>query len=348
MRSLTPTPLPHAGEGAPRNPLIVIGGPTATGKSALAVALAREFSGIVVNGDSLQVYDALPILTARPGAAEQALVPHRLYAVLSPEDACSAGRWRELATAECRGAWAAGRLPVVVGGTGLYLKALTDGLSPIPDIPDSVRQAARDLFQHLGNQAFHDLLAGRDPLTASCLAPGNSQRLMRAWEVLEATGRPLADWQQEPPRDRLDATVLSIALLPTSEQLYPACDGRFLRMLADGALDEVRDFQARGFSPVLPVGKVLGLSQLADHLRGACRLEAAVARAQQATRNYAKRQRTWFRHQMVAGMVVDAQFSESFLPKIFSFIRQFLLTGARCESRLPASQANLRGKDQTS
>lgn len=338
----------EAGEGAARNPLIVIGGPTASGKSGLALAVAGEFAGVVINADSMQVYDALPILTARPGAAEQALLPHRLYGVLAPDDSCSAGRWRGLAAAECRAAWASGRLPVVVGGTGLYLKALTDGLSPIPDIPDAVRQAARDLFQHLGNQAFHGLLAARDPLTASRLAPGNSQRLMRAWEVLEATGRPLADWQREPPINRLDATVMSIVLLPPSAQLYPVCDGRFQRMVSVGALDEVRAFLARGVNPALPIGKALGLNQLADHLRGTCRLEAAVARAQRATRNYAKRQLTWFRHQMAAGTVVDAQFSESFLPKIFAFIRQFLLTGAGCESRLPASQANFRGKDQTS
>lgn len=307
--------------------LLAVGGPTASGKSALALAVAREFSGVVINADSMQVYDALPILTCRPGAAEQALVPHRLYGVLAADDSCSAGRWQALAAAECRAAWAEGRLPVVVGGTGLYLKALLDGLSPIPDIPDEIRAATRQLFLRLGNRDFHARLTARDPVTAARLAPGNSQRLMRAWEVLDATGRPLADWQREPPRDRLEAEVLTLALLPPSEQLYPACDQRFLAMLEQGALDEVRHFAAREVDPGLPIAKVLGLAQLTEHLRGNCGLQPAVARAQQATRNYAKRQRTWFRHQLVSPTVLDAQFSESFLPKIFSIIRQFLLTG---------------------
>ncbi|HIJ62318.1 MAG TPA: tRNA (adenosine(37)-N6)-dimethylallyltransferase MiaA, partial [Rhodospirillaceae bacterium] len=237
---------------------------------------------------------------------------------------------------------------VAVGGTGLYLKALIDGLSPIPDIPEAVRLEARRLFHSLGNQAFHDQLTRRDPLTAGRLAPGNSQRLMRAWEVLEATGRPLADWQDEPPRNRLDADVLAIALLPPTSQLYPACDRRFLAMLGQGAMDEARAFMALGLDACLPVAKVLGLAALSDHLAGTASLELAVARAQQATRNYAKRQRTWFRHQLAARIVVDAQHSESFLPQIFAIIRQFMLTGGGCESRLPASRANLGGKDQTS
>ncbi|MBY0431960.1 MAG: tRNA (adenosine(37)-N6)-dimethylallyltransferase MiaA [Rhodospirillales bacterium] len=311
-------------------PYIIIAGPTASGKSALAIEIARQFSGTIINADSMQVYRELSVITARPSPEDEARVPHRLYGVLGAAEPCSAGRWRAMAWAECEAAWAAGRLPVVTGGTGLYIKALTEGLSPIPDIPNDIRQAARSLFAKLGNAAFHARLAERDPVTAARLHLGNSQRLVRAWEVLEATGRPLAEWQAEPAIDvPTHARFAAIALLPARPILYAACDTRFRRMLEMGALDEVRALDALGLDPALPALKALGVPELIRHLRGEITLERAETAATRAIRNFAKRQVTWFRHQIANAMVVEEQFSESLPPKIFPFIRDFLLTEER-------------------
>ena len=181
---------------------VILGGPTASGKSALALAVAREFGGTVINADSLQVYRELPILTAQPAAAAQAAFPHRLYGFLSASERCSAARWAALARAEIDAALAEGRLPIVVGGTGLYLRSLLHGLAPVPEIPADVRAAAKQRLAELGKTAFHAELARRDPAMAARIRPGDSQRMVRAWEVLEATGRSLADWQaqQDGPR----------------------------------------------------------------------------------------------------------------------------------------------------
>lgn len=306
---------------------IVVAGPTASGKSALSLRVAREFNGVIVNADAMQVYDGLRILTARPSPEDEAAAPHRLYGVLPAIEPCSAGRWREMAARVLEDAWAAGRVPVVVGGTGLYIRALTRGLSPIPEVPAEIRAAAREMFARLGNEAFHRLLAACDPLTASRLHPGNSQRLVRALEVFEATGRPLAAWQALPPAGGVAARFLTLALEPPREALYAACDGRFLAMLEQGALDEARRLAASGLDPALPVMKALGVPELLRVARGESTLDAAVADAQRATRNFAKRQLTWFRHQLDGPVRFPAQYSESLRPKIFSIIRGFLLTG---------------------
>ena len=307
-------------------PIIVIAGPTASGKSGLALRLAREFDGVVINADSMQVYDALPILTARPSPADLAAAPHRLYGLLPASETCSAARWRDLAAAEIAAARAAGKLPIVVGGTGLYLRTLMEGISPVPDIPDSVRQAARRELEMMGNTAFHARLAARDPKMGARLEPGNSQRLARAWEVIEATGRSLAEWQADPREGAVAARWHTIALLPERARLYAACEARFAAMLAAGALAEAADFLGLGLAPDLPVTKVLGLRELAAHLAGQCDLAEAQAAAIQATRNYAKRQMTWVRHQINASETFSAQFSESLIATIFLKIRHFLLT----------------------
>ncbi|CAA7620784.1 tRNA (adenosine(37)-N6)-dimethylallyltransferase MiaA [Magnetospirillum sp. SS-4] len=305
---------------------LVIAGPTASGKSGLALRLAHEFGGVVINADSMQVYTGLPILTAQPSMEDQARAPHRLYGVLPPSETCSAERWRDMAAAEMRAAWEAGRLPVVVGGTGLYIRSLMEGLSPVPDIPEPVRAATRQRLAEIGNRAFHALLAERDPEMAARLAPGDSQRMARAWEVLEATDRSLARWQDEPRIGGVAARWHVIALLPPRERLYAACDGRFQAMVETGALDEVRAVAALGLDPALPVLKALGFRELAAHLAGELDLATAIALARQATRNYAKRQTTWLRHQLMASETISAQFSESLMAAIFLKIRRFLLT----------------------
>ncbi len=308
-------------------PSIVIAGPTASGKSGLALALAEAFGGVVINADSMQVYDVLRVVTARPSVEDEARAPHRLYGVLPPSVACSAALWRDRAEAEMLGAWAAGRLPIVVGGTGLYIRTLMRGISPVPAIPAAIRDEARARLSRLGNAAFHAELAARDPTMAARLDPGNSQRLVRAWEVIVATGRSLADWQADPMEGAVPARWHSIALLPPRDWLYANCESRFQRMVEHGALDEVRALLDLDLDPALPAMKALGVPELASFLRGERSLEAAIAAANQATRNYAKRQMTWLRHQLDASEVVYAQFSESHRAEIFANIRQFLLTG---------------------
>lgn len=307
-------------------PALVVAGPTASGKSGLALRLACELGGVVINADSMQVYAGLPILTAQPSDADQAEAPHRLYGILSPAEICSAARWRDLAAAEMEAAWGAGRLPIVVGGTGLYIRSLMRGLSPIPDIPDPIRNAARARMAEMGNAAFHAALAERDPVMAARLEVGDSQRLSRAWEVLEATGRSLAEWQAEPMTGGVPAHWFTIALLPERDRLYAACDRRFRAMVKAGALDEAAAVARLGLDPALPAMKALGLRELTAYLAGEMALETAIAAACQATRNYAKRQRTWFRHQLNASETVSEQLSESLIATIFLKIRQFHLT----------------------
>jgi len=314
----------------PSPALVIVAGPTASGKSALALAVAEAIGGTVINADSMQVYRDLAVLTARPGAAELARAPHRLYGVIDAAEACSAGRWRDLALAEISLARQAGRVPVLTGGTGLYLRALLEGLAPVPPVPAALRAEARALHARLGGEAFRQALAEHDPDAARRLAAGDTQRLIRAYEVVWATGRPLADWRRgQGPAEGPPA--VAAVLLPPRAELYAACDARFLAMMERGALAEVEALLARRLDPALPAMKAVGVRELAALLAGRMSREAAVAAAQQATRRYAKRQYTWFRHQMPEGgalrkLVVDEQFSESLPGRILPFIRHSLLT----------------------
>ncbi len=301
-------------------PALIVAGPTASGKSALALSLAKAFGGTVINADSMQVYERPRILSACPSARDEGEAPHRLYGVLPVTETGSVARWLEMARAEI----AACSLPIVAGGTGLYLKALTEGLSPVPEIPDPIRAEARALFQRLGNTAFHARLADRDPVMAARLDPGNSQRLTRAWEVVEATGRSLADWQAVPPEGAVAARWLILTLMPPRAEQIAACDGRFLTMLDHGALDEARDIRAMGLDPALPVMKTLGLPELLAHLEGKITLAEATVRAQTATRQYAKRQTTWFRHQLPGATVIEAAYCEAVAPAVIAAVRRFL------------------------
>lgn len=308
-------------------PALIVAGPTASGKSALALAAASEFDGVVINADSMQVYRELRILTARPTADDEARAPHRLYGVLPAHEVCSAGCWRDMALAEIATAHAGGELPILCGGTGLYLRTLTEGLSPMPAVPDEIRDRLRQRLATEGSAALHRELAARDPAIAARIEPGDSQRILRALEVLDATGRPLSDWQAAPadgPPDGLRfATVL---LLPPRDLLYASCDRRLAAMVRDGALDEVRRLLAMGLDRAKPAMKALGVAELARHLNGECGLDEAVAAAQQATRRYAKRQMTWFRNQIVADMTINETYSERIEEEFFAFIRQKLLT----------------------
>ena len=291
---------PAAAATRPR--LALIAGPTASGKSDLAVELAlwlgqRGIGAAVINADSAQVYADLAVLSARPSAHEMRGVAHHLFGEWDGAQACSAADWAKRAGAMVAQVQAAGAVPILVGGTGLYLRTLLDGIAPIPPIAPSVREAVRAL--PLG-EAWAALQA-EDPARAAILAPADAARIARALEVVRSTGRTLAQWHEAREGGIGEGVALSpLVLLPDRPWLYERCDRRFALMAAGGALAEVEALLARGLDPALPVMRAIGVRELAGYRSGAWTLEEAVARGQQATRNYAKRQYTWFRHQTPA------------------------------------------------
>jgi len=278
---------------------VLIAGPTASGKSALALALARQTSGVVINTDSMQVYRDLHVLTARPTAAEEAQVPHRLYGHVDAAINFSAGAWVADAAKMLDEARAQNRLPIFAGGSGLYFKALTRGLSAVPPIPTEIRDNVRARLERDGVEALHAELARRDPISAERLKPRDRSRIARALEVVEATGRSLTDWHREGLPPLLPPGEFSALFLsPEREALYARIDARFDAMLKAGALEEVERLAARKLDPLLPAMKAHGVPALIRHLEGRLTLEQAATIGRADTRHYAKRQFTWFRHQL--------------------------------------------------
>ena len=278
---------------------ILIAGPTASGKSAIALALAQERHGVVINADSMQVYRDLRIVTARPTLAEEARAPHRLYGHVDAGEPYSVGRWLADARAALEEAEREGLTPIVVGGTGLYFKALTQGLSAVPPIPAPIREAVRARLAAEGPSALHAELKRRDPAAAERLKPADRARIARALEVIEATSRPLSEWHGEAAKPLVDpARATKVFLAPDRDELRRRIDARFDAMLASGALDEVRALDARALDPLLPAMKAHGVPWLLRHLHGDMSLDEAAERAKADTRRYAKRQLTWFRHQL--------------------------------------------------
>ena len=274
---------------------VLIAGPTASGKSAAALELAEKTGGVVINADSMQVYAQAPILTAQPSAQDQARAPHRMYGHIDAREVYSVGRWRDDVLKILQDL--DGRMPIFVGGTGMYFMALTDGLADVPAIPDDVRDAARALLVEIGVEALHARLAVRDPLTASKLRPSDPQRVLRAYEVFEATGRPLAQWQDEPAAPLLkDRKIAAFVLDPPRPVLREKIAERFSKMVDGGGLDEARALE--GLDPSLPAAKLLGLRPLQALAAGTVGREEALETAVTATRQFAKRQMTWFRHRM--------------------------------------------------
>ncbi|ORE92761.1 tRNA (adenosine(37)-N6)-dimethylallyltransferase MiaA [Aurantimonas sp. 22II-16-19i] len=277
---------------------ILIAGPTASGKSRLAVELAERHGGAVVNADSLQVYDGLEILTARPSPKDLVRVPHHLYGHVDPRSDYSAGAWLRDAARVLEALRAEGRLPIFCGGTGLYFKALLGLLDAMPAVPAEIRAQWRERLATHGPAALHDELSRRDPVAAARLDPADGQRIARALEVGETVGKPLSELQTgrgegliEPDRSRM------LVLAPDRAVLRQRIADRFDRMLEEGALDEVRRFEARFPAAGATAGKAIGLSELSDFLKGRKTYEEARERAIIRTRQYAKRQETWFRHQ---------------------------------------------------
>ena len=306
-------------------PVLVVCGPTASGKSNLALDIAIAFGGTVINADSMQVYRELRILTARPSPTDEAQAPHHLYGIASIADTFSAGRWQPLAEQAIGEANKAGSLPIVCGGTGLYLKALMEGLSPMPEIPADIRAQVRQQMAAKGSLHCHQLLADCDPASAARLASGDTQRIARALEVYEATGKPLSAWQAEAPiGPDPDWRFSTILIAPPRAETNAAIEQRFDKMINAGALEEVR--KIADLDVELPALKALGVPHLRRHLAGDISLEEAAARSKTATRQFAKRQMTWFKNQIIADKTLPAQYLKSFSDEIFSFIRSFLLT----------------------
>jgi tRNA dimethylallyltransferase len=317
----SPMSLPHA---------LIVAGPTCSGKSALALGLAERLGGAVINADSMQLYRELRIVTARPTPEDEARAPHLLYGIRPAAEAGSVAWWRDTALAAMQTTHAAGQLPILCGGTGLYFAALRDGLAEIPPIPDAARAEARARLASEGPAALHAALAAIDPATAATIRPTDAQRIARAYEVWRATGQGLSIWQQQtatPAPWRFTAILLD----PPRDALRAAIATRFTAMLAHGALDEVRALLSQNLDPALPAMRAHGVPELAAHLRGTLSLPEAARRAELATGQYTKRQATWFRrrpladpartHTIHARIANLQQFSESDCPKIISFIQ---------------------------
>lgn len=276
---------------------VLIAGPTASGKSALAMELAEHLDGTIVNADSMQVYADLAVLTARPSASDEMRVPHRLYGHVKASERYSVGRYQREAAAALAEARSSKRIPIFTGGTGLYFDALMSGLSPIPAVPADIRDSVRRRFDAMGREAFFGEFARHDPASAARLRASDTQRILRAAAVLEATGRPLAEWQEIGGTAVLAGLrVTRLVLAPPREVLVERINRRFETMVARGALEEAR--LLLGLDPTLPASKALGIAQLQEYLLGRATLEDAIAQAQLATRRYVKRQMTWFRNRM--------------------------------------------------
>lgn len=288
------------GEGRIRN-AILIAGPTASGKSRLALELAEALGGVVVNADSMQVYSVLDVLTARPGADEMRRAPHLLYGHVDPGMAYSTGGWlRDVVSLAGSGRFSAAR-PIFVGGTGLYFRALEEGISEMPDIPGSVRERWRRELAEKGPEELHRVLMREDPQVATTLRAGDGQRIVRALEVLEASGRSILQWQRERGTPLIDLESACFAVIePDRAELVDRIDRRFDGMVEAGALEEVKALQALRLDPQLPAMKAIGVRELGAALAGEITMAEAIERAKIATRQYAKRQSTWFRHQLGA------------------------------------------------
>lgn len=305
---------------------VLIAGPTASGKSALALAVAARFGGEIINADSMQLYREMRIITARPSRDEEARVPHHLYGVTEAAHPLSAGRWAARAAESMREIAARGALPVVVGGTGLYFRALTEGLAPIPQIAADLREAVRAEVAAVGTDA-HALLKAVDPVLADTIRPTDLQRISRGIEVARATGRPLSEWQRVPPEPLVTGRFAKIVLTPERGWLRDRIDRRFDLMLNEGALEEAQFMAGLMLDPGLPAMKALGLRPLIRHIEGEISLEEAVELGKRESRAYAKRQETWFRTQMIAWNSFFEQDSERLSDEIFSFVDELGLTG---------------------
>ena len=300
---------------------IMIAGPTASGKSQLAVDLACQLDGEVINADSMQLYADLSILSARPSKFDMEDIPHHLYGVLDGGHRASVAAWLELAATAMTAIRARGKMPIIIGGTGMYLDAALNGIAPIPVVPTDIHEDCMALFDAIGGEAFRQKLALHDPLVASRLASGDRQRLIRAMGVFNATGIALGQFQKAEHKGALIGRPLKIAMLPPRDVLYARIDARFDVMLEQGAMDEVRQLIHRQLDPSLPLMKALGVRTLRAVLDQKMTIDEAAYIAKRDSRHYAKRQMTWLRNNYNAQITINTKLSKSLMESIFSLIR---------------------------
>lgn len=289
-----------------KNPIIILSGPTASGKSDMALSVAKKIDAVIINCDSKQLYKEIPIITAQPSADEQKEVPHELYGVISAAEDCSVGRWLGMAKEAIDKVHASGKTPVLVGGTGMYIKSLTEGIAQIPKIDEDLREQVRKLVEKRGSEAVHAMLAKDDQKMATKLKPRDRQRVARAYEVLKQTGKSLSHWQQQkskpayPPED-----FKKFFLNLPREQVYKNCENRFEKMLDAGLIEEIKALDAMNLNPELPSMRAHGVPEILAYLHGDMSLDEACDQAKRNTRHYIKRQFTWFRHQMSDTIAID-------------------------------------------
>ena len=303
---------------------VIICGPTGAGKSSLALNLAEKFEGVIINADSVQIYREIKILSGRPTSDDYRKAPHRLYGIMSIFKPCTLGIWRKMALEAIKECELSGRLPIICGGTGLYIKFLLNELSAIPEISPSIKLEAREKLKELGNENFRELLSKNDPASASRIKSGDTNRLLRAWEVFTATTKPLSYWHKKSRKAGSQHKFFKVCLMPERKALYSICDQRFLEFVEQGAVEEARAFDFITASPELPASKTLGLLELIKYTKGELELSDAVEQAQRATRRYAKRQLTWFRHQLDEDFLIQNLSCSKTVSDCFKKIVNFL------------------------
>ncbi len=299
---------------------IMICGPTAAGKSAAALVIAEQTGGTVINADSMQVYSDLRVVTARPNAHHEARAPHRLYGIVDGGERASVASWLGLAIEAVNQVRMAGSLPIIVGGTGMYLQAARYGIAPIPEVPVEIHQACLDELAARGGAAFREELSKVDEETASRLSKGDSQRLVRAMGVVRATGRPISAWQSDPNQGALAGEVVAISVMPPRADTYARIDRRFAQMMEEGAVEEVEALAERGLDPSLPVMKAIGVREILAMQAGEISRARAIELASRDSRHYAKRQMTWIRNNYHAQITTNEKLSTRFVKEIFSIL----------------------------
>jgi len=301
-------------------PIIILSGPTASGKSALGMFIAKKKGAVIINCDSKQLYCEIPVITAQPTQEEQQEVPHRLYGAISVAEYCSVARWLEMAKGEIDKCHSKGKIPLLIGGTGMYIKSLTEGLAQIPDIEDATRNKVRALIKDKGSEAVHALL---DEQMKAKLKAGDSQRVARAYEVLLQTGKSLAHWQQQKTESPYkDKQCLKFFLNLPREKVYENCNNRFVKMLDAGALEEAKLVASMNLDESLPAMRAHGMPELIAYIKGNISKDKAIEQSQTNTRHYIKRQYTWFRHQMKDTISLEENYSDKMLEQV----NRFLLT----------------------
>ena len=294
--------------------IFVIGGPTASGKSLASQHLARNLKGIIINADSVQLYQELPLLTAKPTEEEMAYVPHRLYGKLTSQDTVTASLWTTWTWQEIEKTHLYKKIPLIVGGSGFYLKALMEGLSPMPEIPHEIRMRGQTIRQEQGLAILFDVLQRQDPESAKKLSPNDAHRILRAWEVWEATGIPLSVWQRQQSSDASkiqNYKFVKIFINPARSQLYQRINERVLKMMDRGALGEVKNLLELNITLPHPLQKAVGVHELSQYLKGCISYDEAIHQMQTKTRQYAKRQITWFSHQFKADLTYPFLYEEA-------------------------------------